>query len=62
MEMSDKVLLLIAEDDSETREALNGQLVQWGYGVVEASNGQQGWEQVKLESWVTKIMPSPVCK
>jgi DNA-binding response OmpR family regulator len=44
-ELDHKTLkVLIADDDAPTRMLLRAAISQWGYEVVEASNGEEAWE------------------
>lgn len=36
--------VLIADDDAPTRMLLRAAISQWGYEVIEASNGEEAWE------------------
>lgn len=38
------VKVLIADDDSSMRNLLRTAVTQWGYQVIEASNGEEAWE------------------
>lgn len=41
---SDSVKVLIADDDEAMRTLLRAAITQWGYHVIEASNGEEAWE------------------
>lgn len=38
------VTILIADDDQSMRDLLKAAVTQWGYNIVEASNGEEAWE------------------
>jgi DNA-binding response OmpR family regulator/HPt (histidine-containing phosphotransfer) domain-containing protein len=40
--------ILIADDDEATRILLRAAIKQWGYQIVEASNGEEAWEILQL--------------
>jgi len=39
--------VLIAEDDSTTREILAGSLLEWGYDAIQAVDGNDAWEKLQ---------------
>ncbi len=41
--------ILIADDDASVREILRMMLEEEGYEVLEATDGQEGWEKLKAE-------------
>lgn len=41
---TDAIKVLIADDDPPTRILLRAAISQWGYEVVEASNGEEAWD------------------
>jgi DNA-binding response OmpR family regulator len=46
-ENSPTIKVLIADDDPPTRILLRAAITQWGYEVVEASNGEEAWDVLK---------------
>ena len=44
---ADVIKVLIADDDPPTRILLRAAISQWGYEVLEASNGEEAWELLK---------------
>ncbi len=44
---TDVIKVLIADDDPPTRILLRAAISQWGYEVVEASNGEEAWEMLQ---------------
>lgn len=43
-EQQDTIKVLIADDDPPTRMLLRSAIAQWGYEVIEASDGEEAWE------------------
>jgi len=41
---TENIKVLIADDDPPTRILLRAAISQWGYEVIEASNGEEAWE------------------
>lgn len=41
---STKLKLLIADDDTPTRILLRAAILQWGYEVIEAKDGEEAWQ------------------
>src|SRR5690348_12165474 len=41
---AESIKVLIADDDPPTRILLRAAISQWGYEVVEASNGEEAWQ------------------
>ena len=56
----DSPKILIADDDPSTRLLLRTAMVQWGYQVVEANNGEEAWDilqkpnppQILILDWI----------
>lgn len=44
LERTDVIKVLIADDDPPTRILLRAAISQWGYEVIEASNGEEAWQ------------------
>lgn len=42
--------ILIAEDDSTTRQLLKAILVKWGYDVIGTKNGDEAWRELQSEN------------
>lgn len=42
-----KIKILIADDDPPTRMLLRAAIKQWGYDALEASDGEDAWEQLQ---------------
>jgi DNA-binding response OmpR family regulator len=43
------IKVLIADDDPPTRVLLRAAISQWGYQVIEASNGEEAWDLLQQE-------------
>lgn len=60
MNDSNKIKILIADDDESTRILLRASVTQWGYEVVEAVDGEEAWRllnepnppQILLLDWL----------
>jgi DNA-binding response OmpR family regulator len=50
VENAQKIKVLIADDDPPTRILLKAAISQWGYEVIEASNGEEAWETLSQAS------------
>lgn len=48
--------LLIADDDQPTRMLLRAATSQWGYEIVEATNGEEAWEVLQLNNPPTLLI------
>jgi len=44
LQQTDVIKVLIADDDPPTRILLRAAITQWGYEVIEASNGEEAWD------------------
>lgn len=44
LQKTDIIKVLIADDDPPTRILLRAAISQWGYEVIEASNGEEAWQ------------------
>jgi DNA-binding response OmpR family regulator len=45
-----KLKVLIADDDAPTRILLRAAILQWGYTIVEAKDGEEAWTLMKTEN------------
>ena len=62
--------ILIAEDNSETREFLAAYLTHWGYEVTTAATGVEAWNHVQtqqfdlyiLDNWLPDTLGTELCR
>ena len=47
IQADEKLKLLIADDDTPTRILLRAAILQWGYEVIEAKDGEEAWNILK---------------
>jgi len=50
MAQNNTIKVLVADDDPPTRMLLRAAIAQWGYTVIEASNGEDAWEILQQPS------------